>query len=81
MKFCQRLNNFVLGSKLPDKFGVVVVRLDQVSVTRGQARGRFNEIGSQGSLTEHDLFRIEIQIFDDLQQEQQDRYQDCYSNN
>ena len=74
MKLGQGFDDLPLRAELPNELGVVVVSLDEVGAAGSEAGGRLDEVGPQRALTEHDLVRVEVEVFDDLTMRQDQIY-------
>ena len=68
MELRQGFDDLSLRSELTNKLGVVVVSLDEVGTTGREARGRLDEVGPQRALAEHDLIRVQVEVFNHLQE-------------
>ena len=62
----QRLDDLAVGSEPAHQIRVVVMRLDDVGLLRGQTRRRLDKVRSQGPLAEHHRARVQIKFADDL---------------
>ena len=74
MKLGQGFNDLSFCPKLSNEFGIIVVSLDEVGAAGSEAGGRLDEVGPQRALTEHDLVRVEVEVFDDLTMRQDQIY-------
>jgi len=54
----QGFDNFPFSPKLPDKFRVIVVRLDEISTSGSHAGSRLDQVRPKSSLTKHDLIWV-----------------------